>query len=110
MKAVKMDSIAIPCTDLNSAKKIWDELASDQNIKDTVSSKKLINSLPRLMSDLKKEELSGIFKTRHIHGNINFEQFLCLVAALGDNPNFKALVAFNHLSSNNGKTVNERFR
>ena len=36
MKVVKMDSIAIPCTDLNSAKKIWDELASDQNIKDTV--------------------------------------------------------------------------
>ena len=107
MKVVKMDSIAIPCTDLNSAKKIWDELASDQNIKDTVSSKKLINSLPRLMSDLKTEELSGIFKTRHIHGNINFEQFLCLVAALGDNPNFKALVAFNHLSSDNGKTVNE---
>ena len=103
-----MDSIAIPCADLNSAKKIWNELVSDQRIKDSVSSKKLISSLPGLISDLKKEELSGIFKTRHIHGNINFEQFLCLVAALGDNPNFKALVAFNHLSSNNGKSVNEQ--
>ena len=76
-----MDSIAIPCADLNSAKKIWNELVSDQRIKDSVSSKKLISSLPGLISDLKKEELSGIFKTRHIHGNINFEQFLCLVAA-----------------------------
>ena len=55
MKVVKMDSIAIPCNDLNSAKKLWNELVSDQNIKDTISSKKLINSLPGLMSDLKKE-------------------------------------------------------
>jgi Ca2+-binding EF-hand superfamily protein len=92
MKVVKMDSIAIPCTDLNSTKKLWNELVSDQKIKDTISSKKLIRSLPGLMSDLKKEELSAIFKTRHIHGNIDFEQFLCLVAALGDNPILKRLL------------------
>ena len=107
MKVERMSTTARPCTDLITAKKIWNELILDQNTKDSVSSKKLINLLPNFISNFKKEEISDIFKTRHIHGNINFEQFLCLVAALGSDPNFKAQVAFDHLSSDKGKTVSE---
>ena len=38
---------------------------------------------------------------------VNFEQFLCLLAALGEDPTFKAQVAFQQLSSDGGKTINE---
>ena len=55
---------------------------------------------------LNKKELSDTFKTRHIHENINFEQFLCILAALGEDPTFKAQVAFQQLSPDGGKTIN----
>ena len=100
-----MTNTPLNCSDIDVAKEIWTKLVSNQNEKKQISSKLLVHSLPNFIKILNKKELSDTFKTRHIHKNINFEQFLCLLAALGDDPTFKAQVAFQQLSSDGEKPL-----
>ena len=102
-----MVNTPLNCSDIETAKEIWTKLVSSRNEKEQISSKLLVKSLPNFIKIFNQQELSDIFKTRHIHDNINFEQFLCLLAALGEDPTFKAQVAFQQLSSDGGKTINE---
>lgn len=102
-----MQNQTSPCSNIETAKEIWQELLIKCGNKSEISSKKLISFLPRLIRGFDERNLSDFFKSRHIHQNINFTQFLCLVAAFSEDPTFKAQVAFERLSNGANSTIKE---
>ena len=67
-----MVNTPLNCSDIETAKEIWTKLVSSQNEKEQISSKLLVKFLPNFIKIFNKQELSDIFKTRHIHDNINY--------------------------------------
>lgn len=93
------------CSDIDAVKSIWDKILINQGKNDSLSIKKLAFSLPNFIETVSEKQIFNIFNSRHITNNINFNQFLCLNAALSENLIFKAKVAYQNLILDNEKSI-----
>jgi len=89
------------CSDIATSKTLWGKLLSIEDKKEMLSIKNLSLLLPKIMQNITENQISEIFTLRHTKDDINFNQFLCLMASFSNDTNFKAKVAFNNLRKEN---------
>ena len=99
-----MKEIIKKCADKSTAIYLWNKIHTDNSKHETVSVRKMSLILPSLLSSIKEQDILNLVNQRHIK-EINLNQFLCMLASLGEDKNFKAKIAFENLLQKNHQKI-----